>query len=103
MHNIAFLWINLEDLSDLGTLAEAKAALTRMLLIDEDELLPGAYARPYGTSNDDWIIIKTLSPARAEVLKAALAATAGAKQRRKPRTQVTVGPEGAPWKWIPGE
>jgi len=101
MLDIAFLWISLEDLSDSGTLAEGKLALT-WLLIDEDEVLPGAYTRPYGTSNDNWIIVKTLTQERVEVLKAALDAIASAKRRRKLRTRITVGPEGAPWKWVSG-
>jgi len=101
MREIAFLWVNLSALSALGTVAGTTSPLMWMLM-DGDELLPGAYMHRGGCLDDNWVVVKTANPERARILADGISVIAKAKLCRKPRIRITAKAPGASWRWVAG-
>lgn len=93
-----YLWVNLMDLSTLGTIGPFGSPLNLMIRKElGDELLPGCYYHPQRL-DDNFVVVET-KPDRARALVDCLEMIGKRKINRKVRTRITVRLPGKPWQW----
>lgn len=91
-----YLWVNLIDLSDVGTVGPFGSPLNFMIRKDMgDELLPGSYFNPK-MIDETYVIIECTSQ-RAEAIKGGLSVQGPRKIGREIRTKVTAKLPGKTW------
>jgi hypothetical protein len=100
MCTMMHLWINLMDLDSVGRVGAFGSPLNLMIRKDlGDELLPGAYYKPSGNLDDNYVVVKTTDD-RAEAIGGALELIGKKKIGRKIRMRTTVNPPGKAWRWV---
>lgn len=91
-----FLWLNLSDIVELGTIASFGSPLN--LMLQEGELLPGHWHKYGGSVDEVYLVAECATYDRVVILKDALELIGKKKRGRKVRTRVTVRKPGKVWK-----
>jgi hypothetical protein len=95
-----YLWVNLIDLSEMGTIGKGDSSFGSPLNFFimkrfGDELLPGSYFNP--KMIDETYVIIECTPQRAEAIKGGLSVQGPRKIGREIRTKVTAKLPGKTW------
>lgn len=91
-----YLWLNLSDIFELGTIGPLGSLLN--LMLRESELLPGHWSKIGGNVDEVYIVIECATYDRVVILKDALEVIGKRKLGRNVRTRVTVRKPGRHWK-----
>lgn len=91
-----FLWLNLSDIFELGTIDPLGSPLN--LLLREGELLPGHWSKRGGDVDEVYLVVECPTYDRIVILKDALEVIGKRKLGRKVRTRVTVRKPGKVWR-----
>jgi len=96
---MTYLWINLSDLSEAGTIPGFGSPLNLMIKTSlGDDLLPNAYAKP-DVLDEAYVVVCT-SEDRAKALREALEVIFQRKVGRTIRTRTTQNPPTSTWERI---
>lgn len=88
MSDKVYLWVNLPDLSVIGTIGPFGSPLNMMVQSDlGDELLPGG-AYDHNSVDHNYVLVHC-APERAEAIQGGLEVIGKTKLRRKLRTRIT--------------
>lgn len=100
--NKEYLWVNIIDLADCGTLGLVGGFLNLMVCSElGDRRLAGGVMSVRGNLDAVFVVIET-TPERVEALVPAIQLVGQRKIGRDIRTRVTKRPPGKGWKWIAG-
>lgn len=91
-----FLWLNLSDIFELGTIDPFGSPLN--LLLREGELLPGHWSKQGGGVDEAYLVVECVDHSRVAALKDALEVIGKRKLGRKVRTRVTEREPGKQWR-----
>ena len=91
-----YLWLNLSDIFELGTIGSLGSPLN--LLLQEGELLPGHWSKQGGGVDEVYLVVECTTYDRVVALKDALEVIGKRKLGRNVRTRVTVRKPGKHWR-----
>jgi len=91
-----FLWLNLSDVSELGTIGPFGSPIN--LLLREGELLSGHWSKQGGGVDEVYLVVECITNDRVAVLKDALEVIGKRKLGRDVRTRVTTHEPGKQWR-----
>lgn len=90
-----YLWINLADLTLVGTLGDIGSPIA--LMFQEGELIPGTVSHP--KSVDEVYIVLKVTDERAKILQDAIILVGEKKIKRNIRMRATKRPPTKVWRW----
>ncbi len=95
-----YLWVNLCDLTEVGTVGPFGSPLNFMILKDRgDCLLPGSYFNPKGKMDESYVVVEATAE-RCGAIAGGLSVIGPHKIGRKIRTRRTVRLPGKAWEYV---
>lgn len=101
MESKVYLWVNMIDLTELGTIGSFDSPLNLMIRPElSDELLEGVYVKRDLDRLDEQFIVIECTPDRATAIKDAIELLGTRKMKRRVRCRTTQGAPVDAWKCI---
>ena len=98
MEGIVYLWLNLTDLDELGTIGPLGSPLMLMVNQQFGDNLLGAVLKANGALDDTWAVVECTTE-RAAAIRDGIEVVAQRKLSRPMRTKITKRPPGPGWRW----